>query len=60
MEVFAKSDLGKSREINEDAIYIPEDDLGINVYILADGMVDISGGDVAWSCCYCCKIIYFK
>lgn len=47
MEVFAKSDLGKSREINEDAIYIPEDDLGINVYILADGMGGYRGGDVA-------------
>ncbi len=47
MEVFAKSDLGKAREINEDAIYIPEEDLGINMYILADGMGGYRGGDVA-------------
>lgn len=47
MEVFAKSDLGKARDINEDAIYIPEEDLGINLYILADGMGGYQGGDVA-------------
>ncbi len=47
MEVFAKSDLGKARDINEDAIYIPEEDLGINAYILADGMGGYQGGDVA-------------
>lgn len=47
MEIFAKSDLGKARDINEDAIYIPEEDLGINVYILADGMGGYQGGDVA-------------
>ncbi len=47
MEVFAKSDLGKARDINEDAVYIPEEDLGINVYILADGMGGYQGGDVA-------------
>lgn len=47
MKVFAKSDLGKARDINEDAIYIPEEDLGINLYILADGMGGYQGGDVA-------------
>ncbi len=47
MEVFGKSDLGKARDINEDAIYLAEDDLGINVYILADGMGGYQGGDVA-------------
>ena len=47
MEIFAKSDLGKARDINEDAIYIPEEDLGINLYILADGMGGYQGGDIA-------------
>lgn len=47
MEIFAKSDLGKSRDINEDAIYVPEEDLGINLFILADGMGGYRGGDVA-------------
>lgn len=47
MEIFAKSDLGKARDINEDAIYTPEEDLGINIYILADGMGGYQGGDVA-------------
>lgn len=47
MEIFAKSDLGKARDINEDSIYVPEEDLGIKVYILADGMGGYRGGDVA-------------
>lgn len=47
MEIFAKSDLGKARDINEDAIYVPEEDLGINVFILADGMGGYRGGDIA-------------
>ena len=38
MRVFAKSDVGKAREINEDYFWIssPEDE--IKLYILADGM----------------------
>lgn len=49
MEVYAKSDLGKVRDKNEDAYYIPNDDVGINVYILSDGMGGYSGGEIASS-----------
>jgi len=47
MRAFAKTDVGKAREINEDYYYIsnPEDDL--KVYILADGMGGYNGGEIA-------------
>ena len=48
--VFAKTDIGKAREINQDYYYIspyPEQDL--KLYILADGMGGYKGGDVASS-----------
>ena len=47
MEAFAKTDIGKLRDINEDYYYIsnPEDE--IQVFILADGMGGYNGGEVA-------------
>ena len=33
MEVFANSEIGKVRSINEDTYYIAEDDIGIDIYI---------------------------
>lgn len=36
--VFAKSDIGKAREINQDYYYISENNDSPQVYILADGM----------------------
>lgn len=36
--VFAKSDIGKAREINQDYYYISEDTEIPQIYILADGM----------------------
>lgn len=47
MEVYVKSDIGKARELNEDAYFVPDEDLGINVYVLADGMGGHNAGDVA-------------
>ena len=49
MEVFAKSDIGKSRDLNEDSMYIPTPDVGIDVYVLADGMGGYQGGNIASS-----------
>lgn len=49
MEVYAKSDLGKVRDKNEDSYYVPNEDIGINVYILSDGMGGYSGGEIASS-----------
>ena len=36
--VFAKSDIGKARETNQDYYYITENNESPQVYILADGM----------------------
>jgi len=35
---FAKSDVGKAREMNQDFYYIPETEDNLQIYILADGM----------------------
>ena len=47
MRAFAKSDVGKAREINEDYYYISNENDEIQVYILADGMGGYNGGEVA-------------
>ena len=49
MKVFAKSDVGKAREMNQDYFFIsnPEDE--IKLFILADGMGGYNGGEVASS-----------
>lgn len=38
MRVFAKSDIGKARDTNEDFYYISNDNEYLKLYILADGM----------------------
>lgn len=45
--VFAKSDIGKSREINQDYYYISQDTDIPRLYILADGMGGYKGGEIA-------------
>ena len=47
MRVFAKSDLGKARELNEDAYYVPEENESLRIYMLADGMGGYNGGEIA-------------
>lgn len=47
MEAFAKTDVGKAREINEDYYYISKEEDLLHVYILADGMGGYNGGEVA-------------
>lgn len=47
MRAFAKTDVGKAREINEDYYYISKPEDNIQVYILADGMGGYNGGEVA-------------
>lgn len=49
MKVFAKTDIGKIREINEDSYFIPDEDYGIELFIIADGMGGYDGGDIASS-----------
>ena len=45
--VFAKSDIGKIREQNQDYYYIPSSDSDLQLYILADGMGGYKGGEIA-------------
>ena len=45
--VFAKSDIGKAREINQDYYYISEENEEPRLYILADGMGGYKGGEIA-------------
>lgn len=44
---FAKTDIGKVREINQDYYYISSPEDSIRLYILADGMGGYKGGEVA-------------
>ncbi|MCI9064090.1 MAG: Stp1/IreP family PP2C-type Ser/Thr phosphatase [Clostridia bacterium] len=48
IKAYAKSDVGKAREINEDSFYITEDPLkDVQLFILADGMGGCNAGEVA-------------
>lgn len=47
MEVFAKTDKGMVRNLNEDFFYVPEKDDALNLYIVADGMGGYEGGEIA-------------
>ncbi len=38
MRVFAKTDIGKTRNMNQDCIYVSPEGENIKLYILADGM----------------------
>lgn len=45
--VFAKTDIGKARELNQDYYYTSSPDDELKLYILADGMGGYKGGEVA-------------
>ncbi len=45
--VFAKTDIGKARELNQDYYYVSPPTDEIKLYILADGMGGYKGGEVA-------------
>jgi len=47
MTGFAKSDIGKAREINQDFYYISPPEDKIQLFILADGMGGYNGGEIA-------------
>ena len=48
IKAYAKSDVGKARERNEDSFYITDDPLkDLQLFILADGMGGCNGGEIA-------------
>ena len=44
---FAKTDIGKAREINQDYYCIPKPEDQLELFILADGMGGYNGGEIA-------------
>ena len=48
IKAYAKTDVGKARDINEDSYYITEDSFSnLQLFILADGMGGVNGGEIA-------------
>lgn len=47
MKSFAKTDIGKAREINQDYYSIPTTENQLPLFILADGMGGYNGGEIA-------------
>lgn len=47
MKAFAKSDVGKVREMNQDSFYASKPTDEVQIYILADGMGGYNGGEIA-------------
>ena len=47
MKVFAKSDIGKARDMNQDYYYVSTPEDNIKLFILADGMGGYNGGEIA-------------
>lgn len=47
MEVFAKSDVGKMRDMNQDYYYISKPEDNLQLFIIADGMGGYKGGEIA-------------
>lgn len=48
MKVFTKTDVGKTRSMNQDSFFVSDNNSnGLNLYILADGMGGYKGGEIA-------------
>ncbi len=47
MKVFAKSDIGRAREMNQDSYYASQPSDTVGLYIVADGMGGYNGGEIA-------------
>lgn len=57
IKAYAKSDIGKVRDVNQDNYYITENEFNyVYLYILADGMGGCNAGELASSLAVsCCK-----
>ena len=61
IKAYAKTDVGKAREKNEDSYYITDDTLEeLQLFILADGMGGYNGGEIASSTAVTCAKNYIE
>ena len=61
IKAYGKSDVGKTRDINEDSFYITKDQFSdIQLFILADGMGGCNAGDVASKLAITCSKRYIE
>ena len=57
---YAKSDVGKVREMNQDSYYISDSLSTVKLYLLADGMGGYKGGEIASSLAITCAKSYIE
>ena len=57
---YAKSDIGKVREMNQDAYYISDSLSTVKLYLLADGMGGYKGGEIASKLAIKCAKSYIE
>ncbi len=57
---YAKSDVGKVREMNQDAYFISDSSSEVKLYILADGMGGYKGGEIASNLAVKCTKNYIE
>lgn len=57
---YAKSDIGKAREMNQDAYYISDSLSEVKLYLLADGMGGYKGGEIASNLAIKCTKSYIE
>ncbi len=61
VKAYAKTDIGKSRDINQDSYYITEDQFSdIQLFILADGMGGCNAGEIASKMAINCAKSYIE
>ena len=60
IKAYAKSDIGKVREMNQDYFYISNSLSEVQIYILADGMGGYKGGEIASSLATQCVKNYIE
>ena len=60
IKAYAKSDIGRAREMNQDYFYISEPLDQVQIYILADGMGGYNGGEIASKLATTCAKNYIE
>ncbi len=61
IKAYAKTDIGKARDINEDSFYITKDQFSeVQLFMLADGMGGCNAGDVASKLAITCSKRYIE